>query len=76
MTKWLRFADLKARGIVGNRTQLRRLIYNHGFPPGRLIGPNSRAYEDDKVERWLEQRPVAPKPSPKRKIESAGVEAR
>lgn len=52
----LRFADLKAAGIVRNRTTLARWIKDHGFPPGRLIGPNSRAWTQEEIEAWLAHR--------------------
>ena len=52
--KYLRFADLVERGIVNNRTTLSRWIKNYGFPPGVLIGPNTRAWTDDEIEAWQE----------------------
>jgi hypothetical protein len=56
-----RFSDLKARGIVRNRTTLRNLIRNAGFPPGRLIGLNCRAWTEDELDTWLASRPTAPR---------------
>jgi predicted DNA-binding transcriptional regulator AlpA len=58
MPKLLRFKDLKERGIVDNRVTLSRRIKDHGFPPGFLLGPNSRAWTEDVVEAWLKARPV------------------
>ncbi len=55
-TKYLRYPDLVERQIVNNRTTLARWIKDHGFPPGVLLGPNSRAWPDDQVESWLEAR--------------------
>ena len=52
--QYLRFKDLKARRIVDNRTTLARWIKNHGFPPGALIGPNTRAWTDEEIEAWQE----------------------
>ena len=52
--QYLRFKDLKARKIVDNRTTLGRWIKNHGFPPGTLIGPNTRAWTDEEIEAWQE----------------------
>jgi hypothetical protein len=40
--KWLRFSDLKSRGIAASWPQLRRLIKKYGFPPGRMLSPNIR----------------------------------
>ncbi len=53
---WLRFSDLKARGIVNNRTTLARWIKDYDFPAGALLGPNSRAWPADQVESWLDAR--------------------
>ena len=56
MSKLLRFRHLKERGIVDNRTTLGRWIKRHGFPPGILIGPNSRAWPEEEIEAWLAER--------------------
>ena len=55
-TVFLRFADLKERGIVGNWMTLRRWIEREGFPPGVKLGPNTRAWAEGEIERWLESR--------------------
>ena len=52
----LRFADLKARGIVRNRTTLSRWIKNIGFPPGVMIGMNTRAWTEEEIDAWLAER--------------------
>src|SRR5262249_643561 len=57
----VRYADLVAAGIVANWTTLLRLIDDEGFPPGIMIGPNTRAWRVDAVERWLAERPSARK---------------
>jgi predicted DNA-binding transcriptional regulator AlpA len=64
MSRWLRFADLKARGIVKSWAMLRRRIERDDFPPGRMLGPNIRAWsEDDEINPWLKSRPtVGPAP--------------
>lgn len=54
----LRFTHLKALGIVTNHPQLKRLVELEGFPPGFLLGPNSRAWHEDEVEEWLANRPT------------------
>ena len=61
MTKFLRFEDLRERGIVANRVTLGNWIRDHDFPTGFLLGPNSRAWREDEVEDWLATRPTAPK---------------
>jgi hypothetical protein len=55
---FLRFADLKARGIVDNRVTLDRWIATEGFPAGRLLGPNIRAWTTAEIADWLEARPT------------------
>jgi hypothetical protein len=47
---YLRFADLKARGIVGNWQTLQRWIREQGLPAGRMLGPNTRAWSEEEVE--------------------------
>jgi predicted DNA-binding transcriptional regulator AlpA len=60
---YLRFRDLVARGILRNRVTLASWVKNHGFPPGTLIGPNTRAWSECEIEAWLAARPTAPKPT-------------
>jgi predicted DNA-binding transcriptional regulator AlpA len=55
----LRFADLRDRGIIRNWPMLQRRIAQDGFPPGRMIGPNSRAWIEAEVEDWIDSRPTA-----------------
>ena len=54
--KYLRFADLKARGIVNNRVTLKNWITKHGFPPGVKLGPNTRAWPEPEINAWIEAR--------------------
>jgi hypothetical protein len=54
----VRYPDLQRRGIVNNRFTLRNWIKHRGFPPGRLIGPNTRAWSLEEVEAWIASRPV------------------
>jgi predicted DNA-binding transcriptional regulator AlpA len=62
-SRFVRFPDLKARGIAGSWAQLDNLIKKHGFPPGRMLSPNVRAWDDEKeVEPWLAARPVVGPP--------------
>jgi predicted DNA-binding transcriptional regulator AlpA len=58
IAKYLRFIDLVEAGIVSNRVTLTRLIKTKQFPPGKLLGPNSRAWTEKEIELWLESRPV------------------
>jgi hypothetical protein len=67
MTVYLRFADLKARGIVSNWATLQNRIKKFSFPVGRLIGPNARAWTEDEVEAWIASQPTARKPVPQRR---------
>jgi hypothetical protein len=66
MTVYLRFRDLKARGIVANWPTLMNRINKSGFPPGRMIGPNARAWTETEVNEWLATRPIERKPVPRR----------
>ncbi|MBY4608981.1 AlpA family phage regulatory protein [Rhizobium sp. 9T] len=61
----VRFPHLKERGVVRNWPQLGRLIRDHEFPPGMLIGPNTRAWREDEIEEWLARRPTASKSDPR-----------
>ena len=61
---YLRFADLRERGIIPTRATLRHRILRHGFPVGRQIGPNMCGWTVDEVARWLESRPLAKPPKP------------
>jgi hypothetical protein len=56
---YLRFKDLKARGIVGNWTTLQRRIERDGFPPGIWLGANTRVWAESEIEAWLASRPKA-----------------
>jgi hypothetical protein len=62
LNRQLRFCDLQAHGIVDNRVTLRNWIANQGFPPGRKLGPNVRAWDEAEVLNWLRSRPVEPLP--------------
>ena len=55
--KFLRYRDLVRMGIVTNRMTLSRWIDFYGFPAGILLGPNTRAYPEKAVEKWLAERP-------------------
>jgi predicted DNA-binding transcriptional regulator AlpA len=56
---YLRFRDLKARGVISNWMTLKRWIEKEGFPPGVKLGPNSRAWTETEVNEWLAGRPKA-----------------
>jgi hypothetical protein len=53
---YLRFADLKARGIVNNWVTLQNWINHEGFPPGILVGPKIRIFAEPLVQAWLDAR--------------------
>jgi hypothetical protein len=54
---YLRFSDLKERGIVNNWVTLQEWIEKQGFPPGKLVGPNTRIFAEPEVQSWLDRRP-------------------
>jgi hypothetical protein len=58
VVNYLRFADLKARGVVRNWTTLARLVREQGFPAGTRVGAQTRAWEKAEVEAWLESRRI------------------
>jgi len=60
MKTLLRFDDLVARGILSNRVTLARWIEKQGFPAGFKLGPNSRAWTQESVDKWLSDRAKAP----------------
>jgi predicted DNA-binding transcriptional regulator AlpA len=59
--KLIRYNDLVAKGVVNSRMTLKRLIDRQGFPTGRLITPNSRAWEEEDVDAWITARPTGRK---------------
>lgn len=59
----LRFWDLVELGIR-NRPCLQSWIRSGNFPPGRLVGANSRSWAESEIEAWLAKRPTASKPIP------------
>jgi predicted DNA-binding transcriptional regulator AlpA len=65
ISRRLRFRDLVSLGIVRNRVTLQTWIRERGFPPGKLMGPNSRSWSERDVEAWLASRPVRAKPVPR-----------
>jgi predicted DNA-binding transcriptional regulator AlpA len=54
---WVRINDIKAAGIAASWTQLYRLIRDQGFPAGKLIGRNTRAWDAQEIEAWVDSRP-------------------
>jgi hypothetical protein len=72
---FVRFRNLREAGIVVSWEQLSQLIDRYGFPPGRLLSPNTRVWDLDEVRKWLSNRPserkvIAP-PSRSRESETA-----
>jgi predicted DNA-binding transcriptional regulator AlpA len=61
LRKRLRFRDLVDLGITNNRPTLDLWIAKQGFPPGTMVGPNTRLWTEDEVARWLATRPTAKK---------------
>jgi hypothetical protein len=55
---FVRFQTLRARGIVENVVTLKRWQEELGFPVGRLLGPNVRAWTEDEIAEWLAARPT------------------
>lgn len=53
----LRFRDLKDRRIVSNHVTLGRWIAKEGFPPGLMLGPNTRVWREADIDAWITSRP-------------------
>lgn len=68
---FLRFPDLVAHGVVRSKMTLHRMIRDHGFPAGRLITPNCRAWTEKEVDDWLASRPSKAKSNVARKSKTA-----
>lgn len=58
--KYLTFDELRNRGIISNRTTLRRNIQKLGFPPPVQISAKRIAFSERKVTEWLESRTKVP----------------
>jgi predicted DNA-binding transcriptional regulator AlpA len=71
--KLIRYNDLVEKGVVNSRMTLKRLIDTQGFPPGVLITPNARAWDEAEVDGWIASRPAARKPSTRKPAESASA---
>jgi predicted DNA-binding transcriptional regulator AlpA len=54
--RYLDFKDLQSAGIVGNRTQLSRLITKYAFPQGFLLTSNARRWAEEDVAAWVDAR--------------------
>jgi hypothetical protein len=67
LARQLRYRDLKERGLFNNRVTLALWIKDRGFPPGRLVGPNTRLWDEAEIAAWLASRPTELKPAPKLK---------
>ena len=70
---YLRFSDLKARGIVRSWPQLGRLMRDQAFTRGTMLGANTRAWTEQEITSWLSARPegVVPKLGNESKAEAA-----
>jgi len=64
LARQLRYRDLKERGLFNNRVTLALWIRDHGFPPGRRVGPNTRLWDEAEIAAWLASRPTESKPAP------------
>jgi predicted DNA-binding transcriptional regulator AlpA len=70
--KWIRYNDLVAKGVFNSRMTLKRAIDDQDFPPGVLITPNARVWDEAEVDAWIAARPSTRKPST-RKTKSHGA---
>ncbi len=54
--EYLRFADLRAQGLVANWPQLKRMIDQRDFPAGFLLTPQTRVFPREEVQAWIDAR--------------------
>ena len=69
--KLIDYSDLVDRRIFNSRMSLKRAIDDQGFPPGRLITPNRRVWDEAEVAAWVESRPTVRKKSTRKVMEAA-----
>jgi hypothetical protein len=62
-TLW-RYRDLRERGFVKSRAQLKKMIDEYGFPEGKLLSPNTRTWTDQEVIAYYEACPSERKAPP------------
>jgi predicted DNA-binding transcriptional regulator AlpA len=74
-SQYLRFRDLKARGIIASWPILRRRVDHDGFPPGKKVGPNTRIWEETEISEWIDSRPSDRKIPHPRRADTEAVEA-
>jgi predicted DNA-binding transcriptional regulator AlpA len=62
----LRFKDLQRFGIVKTYPTLQDWIDKKGFPPGRMLGDNTRSWSEHEILEWVNSRPPGGTPGPLR----------
>ena len=55
---FVRFKHLRDLGIVNSWPALRYQMKYNGFPEGRLLGANTRAWTTEEIQKWLDERPI------------------
>ena len=73
--KFLRYADLKPRGIPFARQHIRRLIDTRKFPEPVRIGANTIAWLESDIDDWLRER-IEASPRRRRAVEAADQEVK
>jgi hypothetical protein len=58
MTIFLRFLDLKARGIVNSWPGLKDAVEKYDFPTGRYAG-RRRVWTEQEIDEWVDGLPKA-----------------
>ena len=59
--KFLRYSDLRERGLFRSRMTLKRAIDEGRFPSGRLVSPNARAWTEEEADLYVAGCPTARK---------------
>jgi predicted DNA-binding transcriptional regulator AlpA len=75
LPRFVRFRDLRESGIAETLQTVKHLQKEQGFPLGRLLGPNTRAWTVEEVKAWLASRPVEVSEQAKRRAQRS-LEAR
>jgi predicted DNA-binding transcriptional regulator AlpA len=56
--RYLRFRDLKERGIVGSWETLVELIDRCGFPRGFKFSHKIRSWDEAEIDAWIESKRI------------------
>ena len=64
---YLDYRAIEQRGVTKSRQGLDKLIANHGFPVGIIMGGRARRWNEAEVDAWVNARQQATPPPSKPK---------